>query len=142
MRKTNIRDAVFSDKNVHELLVALGFLRRGGTADIQSGERFLAGGLGRLLAIDVPYSDAVDVWAEAGRVRISVQARGDFTGDGVEDVLIFAGISRSRYKPKLTHLCVITRDAPDAPLRLSDVAPDSCRGLKAYGNPAGSDDPS
>ncbi len=140
VRKTHIRDAVFTEKNVHELLVALGFLRRGGTADIQSGERFLAGGLGRLLAIDVPYSDAVDVWAEAGRVRISVQARGDFTGDGVEDVLIFAGISRSRYKPKLTHLCVITREATGAPLRMIEVAPYSCRELGKYGRVADEDD--
>ncbi|MCH7567395.1 MAG: nuclear transport factor 2 family protein, partial [Nitrospirae bacterium] len=120
-RTRHIGDAVFGEKNVHELLVALGFLRQAGTAhaaDVSSGERVLAGGLGRLLAIDIPFSDAVDVWAEAGRVRLSVQARGDFTADGVEDVLIFAGVSRSRYRPKLTHLCAITRDPPGAPLRL------------------------
>ena len=144
-RTRHIGDAVFGEKNVHELLVALGFLRQAGTAhaaDVSSGERVLAGGLGRLLAIDIPFSDAVDVWAEAGRVRLSVQARGDFTADGVEDVLIFAGVSRSRYRPKLTHLCAITRDAPGAPLRLIEVAPYSCRELRAYGKPAGSHDPS
>ncbi len=142
-RKSFLRDFVFREKNVHELLVALGLLRQAGTAhaaDVQSGERVLAGGLGRLLAIDVPFSDAVDVWAEAGRVRLSAQARGDFTGDGVEDVLIFAGLSRSRYRPKLTHLCAITRDAPDAPLRLIEVAPYSCRDPGKYGRPADDDD--
>ena len=142
-RTRHIGDVVFGEKNVHELLVALGFLRQAGTAhaaDVSTGERVLAGGLGRLLAIDVPFSDAVDVWADAGRVRLSVQARGDFTADGVEDVLIFAGLSRSRYRPKLTHLCAITRDAPDAPLRLIEVAPYSCRELGKYGEPADDDD--
>ena len=142
-RTRHIGDAVFGEKNVHELLVALGFLRQVGTAhaaDVSSGERVLAGGLGRLLAIDVPFSDAADVWADAGRVRLSVQARGDFTADGVEDVLIFAGLSRSRYRPKLTHLCAITRDAPGAPLRLIEVAPYSCRELGKYGKSADDDD--
>ncbi|MBW8055990.1 MAG: hypothetical protein FVQ76_11860 [Nitrospira sp.] len=144
-RTRHIGDAVLGEKNVHELLVALGFLRRHDMAhgtSVPGTELVLAGGLGRLLAIDIRSSDAADVWAEAGRVRLSVQARGDFTADGVEDVLIFAGLSRSRYRPKLTHLCAITRDAPDAPLRLIEVATYSCRELRAYGKPAGSDDPS
>ena len=99
----------------------------------------LTGGLGKVLVVDLPYSGDADVWAEKGRVLLRVEARGDFTGDGIEDLLLSAGTSLSRYSPDLTDLCLITREAPGAPLRLIEVAPYSCRELGRYGRPADGD---
>ena len=135
---------MFREVNVRDMLVGFGLLRWSGAAqgaDVQQRKLVLTRGLGSFLAVDVRGSDEVDVWADKGRVRVRVEARGEFTGDGVEDVLIYAGISRSRYRPKLTHLCLITRETPGAPLRLIEVAPYSCRELGAKGKPSDGDDP-
>ena len=80
----------------------------------------------------LPYGGQADVWAAKGRVRIKVEARGDFTGDGIEDLLLSAGASLSRYRPDLTDLCLVTRASPGAPLRMIEVAPYSCRELGKY----------
>ncbi len=92
----------------------------------------LTGGLGKLVVVDLPYGGQADVWSEQGRVLLRVEARGDFTGDGIEDLLLSAGMSLSRYRPDLTDLCLVTRLAPDAPLRMIEVAPYSCRRLGEY----------
>ncbi len=100
----------------------------------------LTGGLGKVLAVDLPYSGDADAWADKGRVLLRVEARGDFTGDGIEDLLLSAGTRQSRYRPKLTDLCLITREAPGVPLRLIEVTPYSCRELGKYGKSADDDD--
>jgi hypothetical protein len=82
----------------------------------------------------------LDVWSEQVRVRIRVEARGDFTGDGREELLLTAGVRKSRYRPDLTDICLVTRAAPDASLRMIEVAPYSCRSLGRYGRQADDDD--
>ena len=74
-----------------------------------------------------------NVWTEEGRVLLSVEARGDLTGDSTEDLLLMAGASLSRYRPDLTDLCIVTREGSGAALRLVEVAPYSCRKLGTYG---------
>jgi hypothetical protein len=92
----------------------------------------LTGGLEHLLVVDLPYGGQADVWAAKGRVLLRVEARGDFTGDGIEDLLLSAGTRLSRFRPDLTDLCLITRTSSDGPLRRIDVAPYSCRELGKY----------
>ena len=142
-RESFLRDFVIDEKGTRELLPAFGLIEQIGARDrasSQSGDMILTGGLGKVLAVDLPYSGDADVWADNGRVLLRVEARGDFTGDGIEDLLLSAGTSLSRYRPDLTDLCLVTRLAPDAPLRRTDVAPYSCRRLGRYGRPADGDD--
>ncbi len=144
-RKSFLRDFVIDEEGTRELLSAFGLVEQIGAGDrasSQSGDMILTGGLGKILVVDLPYADSgeADVWADKGRVLLRVEARGDFTGDGVEDLLLSAGTRLSRYRPDLTDLCLITRESPGASLRMIEVAPYSCRELRAYGKPAGSDD--
>ncbi len=141
-RESFLRDFVIDEEGTRELLSAFGLVEQIGVGDrasSQSGDMILTGGLGKVLVVDLPYSGDADVWAEKGRVLLRVEARGDFTGDGIEDLLLSAGTSLSRYRPDLTDLCLITREAPGAPLRLIEVAPYSCRELGRYGRPADGD---
>ncbi len=144
-RKSFLRGFIISEESTRDLLQTFGLVERGGregTADVRSGKPVLTQGLGKLLVVDLPYADSgeADVWAEKGRVRIRIETRGDFTGDGDEDLLLTAGMAISRYRPDLSDLCLITRDSPDATLRLIEVAPYSCRELGKYGRSADDDD--
>ncbi len=136
-----MRDFVISQESSRNLLRAVGLVVGGGVPS-QNGEMVLTRGLGKLLAVDLPYADSgeADVWADKGRVLLRVEARGDFTGDGVEDLFLSAGARLSRYKPDLTDLCLITREAPGAPLRMIEVAPYSCRELGKYVESTDDDD--
>ncbi len=127
-RESFLRDFVISPESSRDLLIALGLVVGGGVPS-RNGEMVLTSGLGKLLVVDLPYADSgeADVWADKGRVLLRVGARGDFTGDGIEDLLLSAGATRSRYRPKISDLCLITREAADASLRLIEVAPYSCR---------------
>ncbi len=140
-RKSFLRDFVINQESSRDLLRAFRLVVGGGVPS-QNGEMALTRGLGKLLAVDLirAASGEVDVWAEQGRVRIRVEARGDFTGDGVEDLLMTAGARKSRYRPDLSDLCLVTRETPGAPLRLIEVAPYSCRELGKYGKSADDDD--
>lgn len=138
-RESYLRDFAIDEKGTRELLRAFE-LFVGGDAPSPSGKWILTGGLGELLVVDLPYGGDADVWAAKGRVLLRVEARGDFTGDGIEDLLLSAGTSLSRFRPDLTDLCLITRPAPGAPLRMIEVAPYSCQGLGRYGRSADGDD--
>ena len=130
-----LRDFAIDEKGSRELLLAFGLVERGGAEEralSHSDDIILTGGLGKLLVVDLPYGGDSDVWTEKGRVLIRVEARGDFTGDGVEDLLFSAGARLSRYRPDLTDLCLVTREALDAPLSMIDVAPYSCHELGEY----------
>ncbi len=140
-----LRSFIIDEASTRELLVAFGLVEQDRTeivAPQQSRDVVLADGLGRLLTVDLfrAASGEVDVWAERGRVRVRIDARGDFTGDGREDLLVTAGARKSRYRPDLTDICLVTRAAPDATLRIIEVAPYSCRKLGRYGRPADDDD--
>ncbi len=141
-RKSFLRDFVISQESSRDLLRAFGLVVGGGFPS-QNGEMVLTRGLGKLLVVDLPYADSgeADVWADKGRVLLRVEARGDFTGDGVEDLFLSAGARLSRYRPDLTDLCLITRGAPGAPLRMIEVAPYSCREPGKYGTPSDENDP-
>ena len=131
-----LRRFVIDEASTREMIEAFELIERDRAEDVVLGD-----GLGKLLAIDLfrAASGEVDVWADQGRVRIRVEARGDFTGDGREDLLVPAAIRKSRYRPDLTDICLVTRDAPDAPLRMIEVAPYSCRKLGRYGRLADDD---
>ena len=140
-----LRNFPIDEASTREALVAFGLVERDGAEGAthqQVRDMILTDGLGKLLAVDLvrAASGEVDVWAEQGRVRIRVEARGDFTGDGTEDLLMTAGARKSRYRPDLSDLCLVTRETPGAPLRLIDVAPYSCRDPGKYGRPADDDD--
>ncbi len=142
-RESFLRDFVIDEEGTRELLSAFGLVEQIGAGDRaspQSGDMILTGGLGKVLVVDLPYSGDADVWADKGRVLLRVEARGDFTGDGTEDLLLSAGTRLSRYRPHLTDLCLITRKAPGAPLRMIEVAPYSCREPGTYGKSADDDD--
>ncbi len=141
-RKSFLRGFVISQESGRDLLRAVGLVVGGGVPS-QNGELVLTRGLGKLLVVDLPYADSgeADVWADKGRVLLRVEARGDFTGDGVENLLLAAGARLSRYRPDLTDLCLITRETPGAPLRMIEVAPYSCRELGKYGRPSDEIDP-
>ncbi len=137
-RESFLRDFAIDEEGARELLPAFGLVEQGGAwapASYHSGDMFLIGELGKLIAVDLPYGGEADIWAAKGRVLVRVEARGDFTGDGIEDLLLSAGTSLSRYRPNLTDLCLVTRLALDAPLRRIDVPPYSCRRLGRYGRP-------
>ncbi len=140
-RKSFLRDFVISQESSRDLLRAVELVAGGGVPS-QSGDMVLTRGLGKLLVVDLPYADSgdADVWADKGRVLLRVEARGDFTGDGVEDLLLSAGTRLSRYRPDLTDLCLITREAPGAPLLMIEVAPYSCREPGKYGMPSDEND--
>ena len=140
-RESFLRDFVISQESSRDLLRAVGLVVGGGVPS-QNGEMVLTRGLGKLLVVDLPYADSgeADVWADTGRVLLRVEARGDFTGDGVEDLFLSVGIRLSRYRPELTDFCLITREAPGAPLRMIEVAPYSCRELGKYGRQGDDDD--
>jgi hypothetical protein len=130
-----LRDFIIDEHGARELLPAFGLVEQGGArapVSSHSSEMILTGGLGKLVVVDLPYGGQADVWSEQGRVLLRVEARGDFTGDGIEDLLLSAGTSLSRYRPDLTDLCLVTRLAPDAPLRMIEVPPYSCRELGKY----------
>jgi len=130
-----LRDFAIDEKGSRELLLAFGLVERGGAEEralSHSDDIILTGGLGKLLVVDLPYGGDSDVWTEKGRVLIRVEARGDFTGDGVEDLLFSAGARLSRYRPDPTDLCLVTREALDAPLSMIEVAPYSCQELGEY----------
>ncbi len=142
-RRSFLREFVFSETNVRTALAAFELLTASESEradELRLQQPVLTSGLGRLLAIDTPYSGQADVWTEGGRVLLSVVARGDWTGDGTEDLLLMAGASLSRYRPDLTDLCVITRESPGSALSLVQVAPYSCRRLGAYGSSTDGDD--
>ncbi len=129
-RESYLRDFAIDERGTRELLLAFGLIEQGDIpqqVSFRDSEMFLMGGLGKLLVVDLPYGGNSDVWAEKGRVRMRIEARGDFTGDGIEDLLFSAGARLSRYRPDVTDLCLITRETPDAPLRRIDVAPYSCQ---------------
>ena len=130
-RESYLRDFAINEGGTRELLRASGLVV-GGEAPTPSGKWILTDGLEDLLVVDLPYGGQADVWAAKGRVRIKVEARGDFTGDGIEDLLLSAGMSLSRYRPDFTDLCLVTRTSPGGPLRRIDVAPYSCRELGKY----------
>ncbi len=136
-RKSFLRDFVISQESSHDLLRTFGLLVGGGVPS-QNGEMVLTRGLGKIHVVDLPYADSGEagVWADNGRVLLRVEARGDFTGDGVEDLFLSVGARLSRYRPDITDLCLITREAPGAPLRMIEVAPYSCRELGKYGRPS------
>jgi hypothetical protein len=130
-RESYLRDFAIDEEGTRELLRAFGLVV-GGEAPSPSGKLILTDELGKLLVVDLPYGGDADVWAVKGRVLLRVEARGDFTGDGIEDLLLSAGTSLSRYRPDITDLCLVTRTSPDVPLRRIDVAPYSCRELGKY----------
>jgi hypothetical protein len=141
-RESYLRDFAIDDRGTRELLLAFGLVEQGEIGKQVSSrgdEVILTGGLGELLVIDLPYGGNSDVWAEKGRVLMRIEARGDFTGDSIEDLLFSTGARLSRYRPYATDLCLVTREAPDAPLRLIEVAPYSCRRLGRYGRSADDD---
>ncbi len=140
-RESFLRDFVISQESSRDLLRALGLVVGGG-APSRNGEMVLTRGLGKLHVVDLirAASGEAGVWAEQGRVRIRIEARGDFTGDGIEDLLLSAGTRLSRYRPDLSDLCLVTREAPGAPLRMIEVAPYSCREPGKYGRSADDDD--
>ncbi len=140
-RESFLRDFVINQESSRNLLRAFGLVVGGGVPS-QNGEMVLTRGLGKLLVVDLirAASGEADVWADKGRVRVRIEARGDFTGDGVEDLVLSAGSRLSRYRPDLSDLCLITREAPGAPLRMIEVAPYSCREPGKYGTPADDDD--
>ncbi len=125
-RESYLRDFAIDEDGTRELPRASGPVV-GGEAPTPSGKWILTGGPEDLLVVDLPYGGQADVWAAKGRVRIKLEARGDFTGDGIEDLLLSVGTSLSRYSPDLTDLCMVTRASPGATLRMVEVAPYSCR---------------
>ncbi|MEE8188189.1 MAG: hypothetical protein V3T80_03175 [Kiloniellales bacterium] len=140
-RESFLRDFVISQESSRDLLRALGLVVGGGVSS-RNGEMLLTRGLGKLLVVDLirAASGDADIWADKGRVLLRVEARGDFTGDGIEDLLFSAGTRRSRYRPKISDLCLVTREATGAPLRMIEVAPYSCREPGKYGRPADDND--
>ncbi len=139
-RESFLRDFVINQESSRDLLRAFGLVVGSGVPS-QNGDMVLADGLGKLLAIDLvrAASGEVDVWTERGRVRVRIEARGDFTSDGKEDLLVMVGAGKSRYRPDLTDFCLITRASADAPLSMIDIAPYSCWRLGRYGRPADGD---
>ncbi len=136
-----LRNFTIDEASTREALVAFGLVERDGTEGAthqQVRDMVLADGLGKLLAVDLvrAASGEVNVWTERGRVRVRIEARGDFTGDGKEDLLVMVGARKSRYRPDLTDFCLVTRASADALLSMIDVAPYSCRRLGRYGRPA------
>ena len=55
-------------------------------------------------------------------------------------LLVTAGAGQSRYRPDLTDFCLVARASLDAPLRMIEIAPYSCRKLGRYGRLADDDD--
>jgi hypothetical protein len=139
-KESFLRGFVISQESSRDLLRAFGLVVGGGVPS-QNGEMVLADGLGKLLAVDLvrAASGEVDVWTERGPVRVRIEARGDFTGDGREDLLVMVGAGKSRYRPDLTDFCLVTRASADAPLSMIDIAPYSCQRLGRYGRPADGD---
>ena len=63
--------------------------------------------------------EGIDVWTETTKLRVEIAANADFTGDGVDDLLALIGTSDvDRKITYVSHICLFTRDAPRAIMRL------------------------
>lgn len=70
--------------------------------------------------------------AWGGRPSLSVLGRGDFNGDGIEDLMIssFAWIDGASYFSVARS--IISRDAPGAPMRVLERAPVMGPGIEPW----------
>ncbi len=78
------------------------------------------------LVVDVKSDGEMTVWTTGWMVHLTVVARGDFTDDGVDDMLLISSGGATEGSGKTAHLYLMTRDAPGAVLRVIDAERELC----------------
>ncbi len=71
--------------------------------------------------IEVTNEGSLIVWTGAWRVNMSLVARGDFTADGLDDILLVSDGGATEGTLGAADLYVLTRDKPGAVLRVIDA---------------------
>jgi hypothetical protein len=78
------------------------------------------------LAIDLTSDDEMTVWTTGWMAHLTVMARGDFTADGLDDMLLISSGGATEGSWKTAHLFLMTRDAPGTVLRVVDAERERC----------------
>lgn len=116
-----LREFVLTEKTTIDVLITAGLVRK-------CDANCAASPPSKSAVVQIPRKDIERIRAHApglayaltelGKLAIDIAARADFNGDGLDDMLLLISSKPTYNAPNREHLCLLTREARDAPLRL------------------------
>ena len=89
--------------------------------------------------VDVRNLDSLVVWTVAWRTELTILARGDFTADGIDDILLLSDGYTTEGNLGSADLFILTRTGPDAVLTAIGGQIKLCPGYECNPLPSGTD---
>jgi hypothetical protein len=81
------------------------------------------------LVVDVESDNEMTVWTTGWKVHLTVLTRGDFTADGLDDILLLASGHATEETLGAANFFVVTRDVAGTVLRVIGAERELCPGI-------------
>jgi hypothetical protein len=86
--------------------------------------------------VEVRSPDSLVVWTVAWRTEMTILARGDFTADGLDDMLLMSNSHATEGSLGAANLFILTRANPDEVLRAIGAGDELCSGYECHPLPS------